>query len=158
MDRIEIAQNFNISMEMLDIMCGKFIGEGNTRIVFDSILCPGYVVKIEKTPDTHHNILEYYMATSVQYQPEIAKWLAPVGFMSAHGRILMQKKVEPITNKNKKNIPVYVPAFLSDMKFANYGFIGKQFVCFDYAFSLEMCGSHAMNGKMKKFKSHLGEI
>lgn len=150
--KIDIAQNFDLSYDMVDIMCGDFVGEGCSRIVYDCPLCPGFVVKIEVSKNTHHNMLEYYMWTSVVDQPEVSKWLAPVGWMSANGRIMLQKKVTHINDNNRKLIPEKVPAFMTDMKDSNYGFIGKQFVCFDYAFSLEMCGSHAMNNKMRKFK------
>lgn len=157
MTRIDLALSFDLSYDMLDILCGEKVGEGNTRIVFDCNLMPGYVVKIEKDITSHDNTMEYEMWYSVKHQPEKAKWLAEVKWLSNNGRILIQKKAKKITDRNKKNIPSEVPAFLSDMKFENYGFIGKQFVCFDYAFSGMLCMSESMGKKMKKFKSHLNE-
>lgn len=156
MTRVDIALSFDISYEMLDILCGEYIGEGNSRIVFDCTILPEYVVKIQKENSNHDNINEWEMYWSVAYQDK-KKWLAECKWLSNNGRILIQKKARPITDKNKKNIPELIPAFLTDMKFSNYGFIGKQFVCFDYAFSAGICMSDSLGKKMRKFKSHLNE-
>lgn len=156
-NKLWIAKDFHISMDMIDMLCGDFIGEGNSRIVFDYPMKKGWVTKIVKDSNCHDNILEREMYNSVYYRPEVSKWLAPIGWMSANGRVMLQKKVTPITDKNKSLIPEHIPAFLSDIKYSNFGFIGKQLVSVDYAFSLSICGSAALNGKMQKFISHLGE-
>ena len=155
--KIDIALNFQIAFDMVDLLCGDFVGEGNSRIVYDCPIYPGYVTKISKDADNHDNIMEYEMWCSVAHQPKMNKWFADVKWLSGNGRVMIQKKAIHINDKNKKNIPTKVPAFLSDMKFDNYGFIGKQFVCFDYAFSAGLCMSYGMGNKMKTFKSHLNE-
>lgn len=156
-DRILLAQDFHISMDLIDMLCGDFVGEGQSRIVFDCPLKKGWVTKIVKFPDCFDNILESELWHSVCDQPEVAKWLAPAGWISGNGRVMLQKKVVPISETNKKKIPAKIPAFLSDVKFANFGFLGKQLVSVDYAFSVSICASAALNGKMKPFKSHLNE-
>lgn len=117
MDRIDLARQFDISYDLIDFLCGEFIGEGNSRIVFECNIKPGWVVKIEKEKDSHDNLLEYYMWKSVMYQPEKHKWLADCGTISQNGRILLQKKAKKITDKNKKDIPEKIPTFLTDVKF-----------------------------------------
>lgn len=155
-DRIAMAQDFQISMDLLDLLCGNFVGEGNSRIVFDCPLKPGWVTKIVKNADCHDNILEHELWVSVCNAPELAKWLAPAGWLSANGRVMLQRKVARVTDSNKKKIPEKIPAFLTDVKFDNFGFIGNQFVSVDYAFSVSIC-ANALKTKMKPFKSHLGE-
>lgn len=157
-DRIRIARDFNLSLDILDLLCGDFIGEGQTRRVYNCNLVKGYVVKIEKEAGSHDNLLEYYFYNAVKYQPEIVKWLAPTSWISNNGRVLLQKKASLITPENKKRIPDKVPDWMTDMKYSNYGFIGKQFVCFDYAFSADIAMSnYPSKAKMKKFVSHLKE-
>lgn len=158
MDKIDIWREFDLSMGMFQILCGKFIGEGQSRIVYDCAILPGYVVKIEKEADTWHNQKEYLFYQSVYYQSEVTKWLCPIKWVSENGRIMIQKKASPITSKNRKNLPKRVPAFLSDIKEANYGFIGEQLVCWDYSSSLDLSSSYALGKQTKKFKSHLGEF
>lgn len=153
MDRFDLARNFDIAYDAIDLLCGKFIGEGNSRIVYDFPMIPGYVIKVNKEEGNHDNINEYDFYMAVKYQPEIAKWLAPTSWMSNNGRFLLQKKVTRINERNKKNIPDMVPSFLTDMKYENYGFIGKQFVCFDYAFS-SMIASSNCSTRLRKFKPH----
>lgn len=118
---------------------------------------PGYVVKIQKDKDNHDNVMEYEMWCNVFHEEEKKKWLAEVAWISTNGRIMIQKKAELITDKNKKKIPEMIPTFLTDVKYENFGFIGKQFVCFDYAFSPMICVGNISVKRMKKFKSHLNE-
>lgn len=155
----DIARDWEISYGLFNALCGDFLGEGGSRIVYDCRLKPGYVVKIEKGRDTMHNLREFMLWEAVFHQPEINKWFPRCSEITTGGEVLIQQKVMPITDKNKHLIPDKIPGFLTDMKHSNYGFIGKQFVCMDYAFSADiaMSGISASAPKWRKFKSHLNE-
>ena len=150
----EIAKNCQISLELFNALCGDYIGEGLHRIVYDCRLKPGYVVKIEKSRETLQNFREFFLWESIMYQPEVKKWFADCYEITTGGGVLIQKKVAKITDKNSHLIPDKIPAYLTDMKEANYGFIGKQFVCCDYAFSADIALSAiaSTTKKMVKFK------
>ncbi len=154
--RRNLPENYEVVSDLFEMVCGKFVGEGTTRIVFDYLLMSGYVIKIEKEARTFNNIMEYELWNSLSHAPEFNKWLAPCIEISPNGRWLIQKKIVPINDKNKKDVPAKIPYWLSDMKFANYGFIGKQFVSCDYPSSISIIVENTTN-RMKSFKSHLGE-
>lgn len=152
---LEFSNSYGKVDGVCNLMFGKLIGEGVHRVVYEFAMDKRYVVKVEKEFDTLSNIREFLFWDAIQFT-EQAKWLCPIKEMSANGRILIMRKMEPITEKNKHKIPKDVPKWLSDMKHSNYGFIGKQFVCCDYPFSADFAMSNVTKST-KKWKSHLGE-
>lgn len=108
---------------------GNMIGEGCYRKVHECRLDPSLVIKLEKTYDTFSNIMEWKVWQEVEYSP-FKKWFAPCVFMSDNGDVLIQKKVDPISKRDK--LPDSIPAFLSDIKPENFGFFEGRLVCSDY--------------------------
>ena len=62
----------------------------------------------------------------------ISRWLAPCEFLSPDGRILLQTRAEPLPFDYR--LPDKLPAFLTDLKRANFGLLDGKLVCVDYAF------------------------
>lgn len=155
-EKLETLKDFDVCSGILEILFGPKIGEGLHREVYEYAIDKRYVIKIERSSETLCNMKEFMFWNEVGYQKELNKWLCPIKEMSSNGRILIMEKMKPITEKNKHLIPKEIPVWLSDMKWDNYGFIGKQFVCCDYPFSADYAFSNVKK-TMKKWKSHLGE-
>jgi hypothetical protein len=54
--------------------------------------------------------------------------------MSPDGRVLLQKKCDPIPDNY--NLPTKVPEFLTDLKRSNFGFLNGKLVCIDYGMTI----------------------
>lgn len=65
---------------------------------------------------------------------EIARWLAPCEFLSPDGRILLQRRVERVTQAYK--MPEKLPTFLTDFKKENFGWLDGKLVCIDYSITI----------------------
>ncbi len=111
------------------IFLGSKIGNGCYRDVYNYRLNEKLVVKIERDDTTFSNILEYKIWEEVQYADDLSKWFAPCIAISPNGKILIQKKAERAL---KKDYPKELPAFFSDIKMDNFGFLDGRLVCFDY--------------------------
>lgn len=116
--------------EAFNLLCGRLIGEGAFRKVFECKIDPSLVVKVEDETDSFANIGEFQTWQDFQGYAPVGKWLAPCVSLSPYGRVLMQKRVEPL---RKADLPEKVPAFLTDMKMDNFGMFEGRLVCCDYA-------------------------
>lgn len=127
----DLLGSVSIASELITTLCGKHLGSGNFRAVFDYNLDDKYVIKIE-WPGTFCNVVEHHLWDEIQELGGdlawVKNWFAPVKWISPNGRILVMKKT---TQKDKKS-PEKVPKFLWDVKSDNFGWIGKNFVCHDY--------------------------
>lgn len=121
----------------------KRLGYGAFRQVF--VINENYVFKIETDGDWM-NIMEAKLWNFVKYTPDLAKWFAPVRFISEDGKILIMDKVDV----NKKKYPKKIPAFFTDLKMSNFGWIGDRFVCCDYSSDLIFA---RLYDKMNKFQT-----
>lgn len=122
-----------IGEDMFNLVCGKKIGGGVHRDVFECKLNRSLVVKVEYELDYRYfaNVLEMkFWNYHSEYEP-VRKWLAPCRFLSPDGRILLQERVEPV--RKSDNLPAQLPAFLSDRKIQNFGWLNGKLVCTDYA-------------------------
>jgi hypothetical protein len=108
--------------------CGELVGRGLNRDVYVYKYDANYVVKIQRT-QSFDNVLEWEIWKSISFS-QLHKWFAPCMIINEMGTVLIQRKVE---TKKKKYYPKRLPLFFTDFKYANYGFIGDQFVCCDYA-------------------------
>lgn len=115
--------------EAFNILCGDLIGEGCYRKVFACKVDPALVVKVETNTQEFANVNEYQLWQNYG-DAAIAKWLAPCVSLSPYGRVLLQKRCEPIRNAE---LPGKIPAFLTDHKLENFGMLDGRIVCFDYA-------------------------
>lgn len=125
----KIESNEAVSIKgALHKYCGELIGNGLNRDVYALKFNPDYVVKIQRT-QSFDNIIEWQVWLAVSYS-DLNEWFAPCIIINETGTVLVQKRVRA---KMKKFYPKKLPVFFTDFKYANYGFIGDQFVCCDYA-------------------------
>lgn len=117
--------------DAFDVLCGKLLGEGIHRKVFECRLDPTLVVKVE-TDEEHRSFANAYEHRNWQecrdYKP-VARWLAPVVRISPCGFILLQKRVAPL---RQSELPAKLPRFLTDIQVANFGLYEGRIVACDY--------------------------
>lgn len=121
--------------EAFNLLCGKKLGEGIHRNVFECRIREDLVVKVE-TDDFRYfaNVLEMKFWSDHQHYAKVADWLAPCEFMSPDGRILLQKRAQPL--RDGDDLPAKLPSFLSDVKRDNFGLLNGKIVCVDYAMTI----------------------
>lgn len=126
MDKVIAADAFNL-------LCGRKLGGGIHRDVFECRLRPDLVVKVETDTNWRYfaNVHEMKFWDDNQYHKAVSRWLAPAEYLSPDGRILLQRRVEPIRESDK--LPEKLPAFLSDIKRDNFGWLDGRLVSVDYA-------------------------
>lgn len=146
------VKDFHLLHDFFDFFCGRFVGAGSSRSVYEFALDKKFVVKIQRQDDDvrqFQNVHEFDMYFNLSKQhPKLAAFLAPATNISSCGRILMMHQTTPI--KDKQKMPVVIPAFLADTKIQNWGVLPSgKVVCHDYA------NSHIfskINNKMVKPK------
>lgn len=146
------SQDAFLCMDIITLMCGELLGEGTHRDVFVYNMDPRYVVKIQHTTDVFSNTLEFELWNYVK-DTSYGKFFAPCLWLSANGRILIQKRTKPLTDKLRP--PEFIPNFFWDVKDSNFGYIGKQFVAHDYEYSVVNLIQKGLSNKVKKYKSHI---
>jgi len=117
-------------------LCGKLLGEGIHRKVFECRLRDDLVVKVESEENWRYfaNVLEMRFWNDHEHYKKVADWLSPCEYLSPDGRILLQRKASPIVELSV--LPEQVPAFLSDLKPENFGMLDGRLVCLDYALTI----------------------
>lgn len=118
-----------ISRDLLDLICGKLLGSGLGRQVFEFSPDPTKVIKIEMSSRSFQNVIEWETWKDLKDSPS-GKFLAPCHSIAPCGTILIMER----THKPHVNFkwPERMPSFLTDFKRTNYGLIGKRLVCHDY--------------------------
>lgn len=128
----DIAFDPILSAELMSVICGKYIGGGAYRQVFEFALNNDYVIKIE-TEGGYSNFQEFTLYEEVNGLCNslawVKDWFAPISWISPNGQILCMQKTEDKPGKTKPN---KVPAFFLDVKPDNFGWIGNKYVCHDY--------------------------
>lgn len=114
--------------ELKAVMCGALIGEGIGRRVFECRHDPRYVVKIELRTRSFQNVAEWEAWEWLRCTKK-ADWLAPCLSISPSGTFLLQQRVTPL---RPKEFPKRIPAFLTDIKRENFGWLEGRVVCIDY--------------------------
>jgi hypothetical protein len=146
-NRIEIYQdivkNELMTMAMMDMMLGKYLGRGIHRMVFEYALDKKYVVKLDDS-GKGMNFIEHDVWKRIQFTRH-AKWFAPIKSVSTNGIIMLQRKCEKLEDWER---PKKVPAFFTDTHSDNFGKLDGRPVCFDYALNLLM--EQGMTSKLKK--------
>lgn len=136
---MEILERRIILDGIADVVIGKQLGKGQTRTAYAYLPDPDkYVIKLQHTEHSSDNVLEWEIWHSLR-DTKWAKWFAPCVSCSINGMALVQERVTPICDLHYEMglVPKRVPFFFTDLKKENFGFIGKQFVCCDYAYSLD---------------------
>ncbi len=121
--------------DAFNLFCGSMLGHGIHRKVFECSVRDDLVVKVEDNDGGAYrrfaNVLEIEFWHQFQDYDKVAKWLAPCHILSPDGRILLQKRVEPIPRDYQ--LPSKIPTFLTDLKRSNFGLYEGRLVCVDYA-------------------------
>lgn len=128
----EISEDIILTHDLITMVCGELIGEGQTRKVFEYNLDSDYVIKMEAGSDGD-NFNEFYIWDEVRCLKGdlswVKKWFAPIKHISPCGKYLIMQKTERMEGKKR---PLTVPDFLADTHYDNFGWIGNKFVCHDY--------------------------
>lgn len=123
----------SVNADLISMICGKKIGSGSYRSVYDFNMNHRLVVKIEPL-STDCNITEFMLWDEVRgLCGELAwvkDWFAPIHWCSPNGKVIIMEK----TKQLDKPRPDKVPSFFTDVKSNNFGWIGNRFVCHDYGF------------------------
>ena len=120
--------------DTFNLLCGDRLGVGIHRSVFECRLRPELVVKVEdeNSPWRYFaNAREMQFWCDNQHFEPVYRWLAPCEYMSPDGRVLLQKRADPIPITYE--LPEKMPSFLTDFKRENFGLIDGKLVCLDYA-------------------------
>ena len=117
--------------DIITMLCGKHLGDGVYRTVYEYNPDPRYVIKLER-PASFCNLSEHMIWDEVEGLigdlAWVKKWFAPCKWISPNGRVLVMQK----TYQKSIDVPKKVPEFLWDAKPDNFGWIGSNYVCHDY--------------------------
>lgn len=121
--------------DAFNLLCGEKIGEGAYRTVYACRVRPDLVVKVENADfRVFANVFEQKFWDDHQFCEKVARWLAPCEFLSPDGRVLLQRRVDPVPSSF--DLPAKLPSFLTDIKRDNFGLMDGRLVCFDYAMTI----------------------
>lgn len=129
--------------ESLDLLCGRLLGQGIGRAVYELRFDPTRVIKIESAGGSFQNVTEWQTWQNLAHT-DYAKFLAPCDDISSSGIALIQKRVRPLPSKADEQAAgvrsllarCRVPDFLTDFKRENYGILDGRIVCCDYGSNL----------------------
>jgi hypothetical protein len=112
--------------------CGKLLGKGLYRDVYELKGDKDYVIKIQRamTQGDFSNALEWNYYQRNEDWDRLIRWLAPAIAIDETSQILVQRRA---IFKTIDKYPEKMPSIFSDFKIQNYGWIDKKFVCVDYA-------------------------
>ena len=86
-----IVRDRIVGTEFFNFFCGKLLGEGCSRFVFDYAIDSTCVIKIDAS-NISANILEHLVWNAVFQNKKLAQWFAPIKQISTCGKISIQKK------------------------------------------------------------------
>lgn len=124
--------------EFLNCLCGKMLGDGMGRKVFELPITNGkWCVKFEDDANrVFQNVEEWSVWQSVK-DTAFAKWFAPCYWISPNGKVLVMRQTQMMRSEE---YPDKIPNFFTDLKFSNFGLLDGNFVAHDY-------GVHLINQK-----------
>lgn len=133
------------AVDLVNLVCGREIGRGAYRTVFELRINPQWVIKHD-TRENRSNIFEYSTWQELQDTP-LRKWLAPCDWLSDDGYWLIQRKTEPIRSAD---LPKMIPAIFCDLKRENWGMLDGRPVCHDYGNSKLFAIARSHGGRLVK--------
>lgn len=143
-----------VAIDLFNSFAGNEIGSGSTRLVWEYAPNPDYVLKIEPGGRSFANVREYEFWEEFKNVPHIAKWLAPVEWISPAGTIIVQRRAMPLLKTDK--LPAKIPAIFTDIHYRNFGWLDGRVVCVDYALNLQ--NSLAATKRMRPSKRFQFEL
>lgn len=126
--------NPKVFEDTFNMLCGRLLGEGIHRKVFECKLRHDLVVKVEYEENLRPfaNVMEMNLWQNAGTRAQA--WLCPCEYLSPDGLVLLQKRVDPIPLGYE--MPTHMPSFLTDFKRSNYGLLDGRLVCVDYALNI----------------------
>ncbi len=122
-------------LDAFNLLCGDLIGSGCHRTVYSCRIDPTLVVKVESAESRRFaNVFEHAFWSDNQYNKRVAEWLAPVHSISPDGRVLLQRRADPVPLGY--DLPDKLPGFLTDHKRENFGLLDGRLVSVDYAITI----------------------
>lgn len=121
-----------LTAQLIDHLVGDHIGNGVERTVFEFGTDGTKVLKIE--PHPRANVLEFEIWQEVK-ETDHNIWFAPVISISPCGCFLVMERT---TELEIHEYPEKIPSYMADTHSGNWGKIGKDVVCHDYANNLIM--------------------
>lgn len=121
--------------DTFNLLCGRKLNAGIHRTVYECRLRADLVVKVETDEDLRSfaNVRESLFWGDHEDHSAVARWLAPCEYLSPDGRVLLQRRCEPL---RADDLPDRLPSFLTDIKAENFGWLDGRVVCVDYATTL----------------------
>ena len=129
---MSIAETYfdsTIARDFFRLFAGKQLGYGAGRVVFECLIKPDFVIKVENGSKSFQNVMEWETWMDLKHEKQVARWLAPCEEISQCGTVLLMRRTEV---PREKDFPERMPTFLTDTKRTNFGMLGKRFVCHDY--------------------------
>ncbi len=129
-----VRGHFNgiVSVDLFNLMCGKWLGGGVSRGVYVLSIDQSLVIKIETTSHSFQNVSEWEIWNYLEgYDTDTMNWFAPCHYISPCGTILIQARTTPL---DKSQAPKKVPAFFTDTKYQNFGMYDGRVVAHDYGY------------------------
>lgn len=131
-----MGMNDEVYRDGFNLLCGREVGRGMTRTVFECNVDKSLVVKVESAEvRTHFQNMVEWLAWCRVAGTDVERWFAPVVEMSPDGRLVLMKRVDPLPSRHR---PTHMPAFFTDFKPNNFGVLDGRVVCCDY-------GSHLLH-------------
>ncbi len=127
--RVWEAFGTTVNRDFFNLMVGDIIGAGEFRIVYAHAHRKDLVLKFEIDSQSFQNVSEWEFWNDNKDDKKVARWLAPVEYISACGIILAMKRT---TKPAKANYPRVLPEFLVDRKRQNFGLYKGKLVAHDY--------------------------
>lgn len=137
-DEVRTISNLqDVNTDLITTLIGKKLGSGAYRAVYEHNWDDKWVIKVESN-STHCNLTEYILWDEIQglcgNLSWVKEWFAPIQWISPNGKLLCMQKTSEFPKNKKLTRPKEIPAFFTDVKWENFGWIGNRFVCHDYGF------------------------
>lgn len=118
-----------VSADLFRVICGRELGFGEGRTVYECDIRPDLVIKIETPSHSFQNQGEWRFWNDWRHDADMRTWLAPCEAISPCGTVLLQQRTQPIP---REHYPKRLPQFLTDTKRSNFGLLEGRIVCHDY--------------------------
>lgn len=131
----KLTEDHNAAYGLLESLVGDYIGSGVCRDVYVNAFNEKQVIKVAKDGyGAIANAKEFDIWNEVMgFKNDlqwVKDWFCPVVSLSSNNSILIMERT---FDKPKKKRPEEVPAFMFDVHYNNFGWLGNRFVCHDYA-------------------------
>jgi hypothetical protein len=131
-----------IKNDFLSMLCGKVLGQGVSRVVYEHKHDPALVIKVELASGSFQNAIEWETWRALK-STRYSRWLAPCHHISPCGQVLIMSRTRPLGADPKR-----MPTWLADFKRTNYGMLYGRPVCHDYGTNL-LLNHGAFGGSMR---------